>query len=100
MRHFLIVILGLLGFFQIAYSQTDDTTFPDGTIIPSWFRENTKIKLKDLGKTYTITDFGVNQDSTKVQTNSIQKVIDLAASNGGGVIVIPKGVFLSGALFF
>lgn len=100
MRHFLIVILGLLGFFQIAYSQTDDTTFPDGTIIPSWFRENTKIKLKDLGKTYTITDFGVNQDSTKVQTTSIQKVIDLAASNGGGVIVIPKGVFLSGALFF
>lgn len=100
MRHFLIVILGLLGFFQTAYSQTDDTTFPDGTIIPSWFRENTKIKLKDLGKTYTITDFGVNQDSTKVQTTSIQKVIDLAASNGGGVIVIPKGVFLSGALFF
>ena len=100
MRHFLIVILGFFGFFQTSYSQTADTTFPDGSGIPSWFRENTKIKLKDLGKIYTITDFGVNQDSTKVQTTSIQKVIDLAASTGGGVIVIPKGVFLSGALFF
>lgn len=100
MRHFLIVILGLFGFFQTTYSQTNDTTFPDGTIIPSWFRENTKIKLKDLGKVYTVTDFGVSLDSTKVQTTSIQKVIDLAASTGGGVVVIPKGVFLSGALFF
>jgi len=56
--------------------------------------------LKDLGKKYTITDFGVGKDSTKIQTIAIQKVIDKAAANGGGVIIIPKGVFLSGALFF
>ena len=73
---------------------------PDGSAIPNWFSQNEKLKLKDLGESYTITDFGVIQDSTIVQTNAIQKVIDLAASKGGGVIVIPKGVFLSGALFF
>ena len=39
-------------------------------------------------------------DSTIVQTKKIQEVIDLAARNGGGVIVIPKGTFLSGSLFF
>lgn len=99
MKQFLILILAFFSIAQKEYAQAKET-FPDGTEIPSWFTNTTKIKLKDLGKTYTITDFGVITDSTKIQTELIQKVIDKAATNGGGVIVIPKGVFLSGALFF
>lgn len=48
---------------------------------------------------YVITNFGVGTDSTRLNTVAIQSVIDKAAENGG-VVVIPKGVFLSGALFF
>lgn len=51
-------------------------------------------------KDYLITKFGVSTDSTKLNTKAIQKVIDKAGASGGGTIVIPKGVFLSGALFF
>ena len=51
-------------------------------------------------KDYVITEFGVNADSTIINTQKIQSVIDMASQKGGGVIVIPKGVFLSGALFF
>lgn len=50
---------------------------------------------------YRLPDFGVmDNDSTLVQTAAIQKVIDRAETDGGGVIVVPKGVFLTGALFF
>ena len=56
--------------------------------------------MNALGKKYSITNYGVVNDSTIVQTKKIQEVIDLAARNGGGVIVIPKGTFLSGSLFF
>jgi polygalacturonase len=35
-----------------------------------------------------------------LQTEAIQKTIDEASKQGGGVVVIPKGIFLSGALFF
>jgi len=49
---------------------------------------------------YLITDYGVNGDSTQLNTTAIQSVIDKAESNGGGTIVFPKGVYLSGALFF
>ncbi|MCM1020816.1 MAG: glycosyl hydrolase family 28 protein [Muribaculum sp.] len=49
---------------------------------------------------YVITDYGITTDSTLIQTQKIQNVIDLAEINGGGRIVIPKGTFLSGALFF
>ncbi|GLL55135.1 hypothetical protein KUBF_27970 [Bacteroides finegoldii] len=74
--------------------------FPDGKLIPDWFRNNESVNINSLGKQYRITDYGVVNDSAKLQTEQIQNVIDRAAKNGGGVIVIPKGTFLSGSLFF
>lgn len=74
--------------------------FPDGKMIPEWFRSQESVNINSLGKHYRITEYGVVNDSTKLQTGEIQQVIDLAAENGGGVIIIPKGAFLSGSLFF
>lgn len=51
-------------------------------------------------KDYIITRYGVGADSTKLNTQAIQKIIDQANLDGGGTIVVPKGVFLTGALFF
>jgi polygalacturonase len=49
---------------------------------------------------FNITKFGVSTDSTKLNTKAIQSAIDKAYASGGGTVVIPKGVYLSGALFF
>ncbi|RRB04933.1 rhamnogalacturonidase [Larkinella rosea] len=76
------------------------TTFPDGSPISSWFTTIRKVNLAQLGKRYVITDFGVKTDSSLVQTDAIQRVIDVAAGKGGGVVIIPKGTFRSGGLFF
>ncbi|WP_205703425.1 glycoside hydrolase family 28 protein [Hymenobacter radiodurans] len=51
-------------------------------------------------KDYIITEFGAGSDSTQLSTEAIQRTIDKANADGGGTVVIPKGVFLSGALFF
>lgn len=74
--------------------------FPDGTPVGEWFHQYGITPLEQLGRQYVVTDFGVKNDSTIVQTEALQRVIDLAAQNGGGVVVIPKGTFLSGSLFF
>jgi polygalacturonase len=74
--------------------------FPDGTAVPEWFRHSETVDVKTLGRHYRITDYGAANDSTVVQTATIQAVIDRAQADGGGVIVIPDGTFLSGALFF
>ena len=74
--------------------------FPDGTPIPAWFNDTAKVDVSQLGKRYVITDYGVKRDSNPVQTEQIQAVIDRAAKDGGGVVVIPEGVYLSGSLFF
>jgi alpha-L-rhamnosidase len=47
-----------------------------------------------------ITDFGAKADGTTVNTKAIQAAIDHLAARRGGTVVVPKGVFVSGALFF
>lgn len=74
--------------------------FPDGTPIPTWFSNATKVDVETLGKKYVITSHGVKNYSNEIQTEEIQAVIDKAAANGGGVVVIPRGEFYSGSLFF
>ena len=96
-----LYIFCILGIMQLSCAQkSENDFFPDGIKIPDWFKDVTKVNYKTLGKAYIITDFGVENDSTQLQTITIQKIIDTASTNGGGVIVIPKGTFLSGALFF
>jgi polygalacturonase len=73
--------------------------WPDGTPVSEWFRDTTRVNLTAL-KHYVVTDYGVDGYSTEVQTAKLQAVIDRAAQEGGGVIVIPRGTFVSGALFF
>ncbi len=51
-------------------------------------------------KRYVISDLGAVADGTTVNTKAIQAAIDRCAAEGGGVVVVPKGTFLSGALYF
>jgi polygalacturonase len=50
-------------------------------------------------KRYVISDFGAVGDGAKLNTKVIQAVIDRCAAAGGGLIVVPKGVFVTGSLF-
>ena len=101
MKNSCVLVLCMLGLFQQVFAQEKRSNlFPDGTKIPAWFMDVSKVKLENLGTPFNILDFGAVNDSTVLQTSVIQKTIDKAHSQGGGVIIIPKGTFLSGALFF
>jgi polygalacturonase len=51
-------------------------------------------------KQYVITQFGAVADGKTVNTKAIQAAIDKCAANKkGGVVVVPAGTFLSGAIF-
>ena len=99
-----LLIMRLLALLMPAVAATgaaaQERTWPDGTRMSRWFADTAKIDPDTLGRKYVITDYGVTADSTAVQTERIQKVIDTAWAGGGGVVVIPRGTFLSGALFF
>ena len=73
--------------------------FPDGTPVDGWFHNTSIPELTKLGKQYIITDYGIHDDG-RIYTENFQKLIDLVYNAGGGVIVIPRGTYMTGALFF
>lgn len=73
--------------------------FPDGTELNEWFYNTGVATLDALGKQYVINDYGVKDDGD-IYTQEIQSLINFVAENGGGVIVVPAGIYYSGALFF
>jgi polygalacturonase len=50
------------------------------------------------GEVCNIRDFGAVGDGTTVNTRAIQKAIDACGDGGGGRVVVPRGVFLTGTL--
>lgn len=69
--------------------------------------EHKKIRFKELyilkfktaakGKIYNILDYGAKDDTAFKNTTAIQAAIN--ACTAGGTVYIPKGTFISGALF-
>ena len=66
--------------------------FPDGTPIDPWFSNARPVDVASLGRQFVVTDYGVVREA-------LQAAIARAAEQGG-VVVIPKGVYLTGSLFF
>jgi len=48
---------------------------------------------------YIITGHGAIGDGLTLNTGAIQAVINKCAENGGGTLVVPEGIFLTGAIF-
>lgn len=102
-RRIAILFIFVFSAFSVFSAKTikkAQTTWPDGTAMTSWFSNTTKVDVQKLGRQYVITEYGVSTDQNLIQTEAIQAVIDRAANDGGGVIVVPRGTFLTGSLFF
>src|SRR5690606_24807580 len=51
-----------------------------------------------LAQEYTITDFGARNDGKTLASTAIQSAIDTAHKKGGGKVIVPEGVFLTGSI--
>lgn len=94
-----LLVIMMLASVSMQAKKIEKDLFPDGKEIPAWFKDTTRVDLSRLGKRYRITDYGVMMDG-KVYTKELQSLIDKVAADGGGVIVVPSGTFMTGALFF
>jgi len=55
---------------------------------------------RSVAKRYVVTSAGGVGDGQTLNTGVIQALIDKVAQQGGGILVVPKGTFITGALFF
>ena len=95
MKHLAALILCCL----LAAPLQGKEQWPDGSTMDKWFSQSPKPVKGKQARVFDIRSYGAIQDSTILQTAAIQKAID-AACVKGGTVVIPSGVWLSGALFF
>jgi len=49
-------------------------------------------------KVFKITDFGAIGDNKTLNTYAINKAIDSCSKTGGGIVEIPEGIFITGAI--
>jgi polygalacturonase len=57
------------------------------------------VSLLPAAQRFVITGHGANGDGKTLNTIAIQAAIDRCATNGGGDLVVPKGTFITGAIF-
>ncbi|MBW8326798.1 MAG: hypothetical protein K0M50_18690 [Prolixibacteraceae bacterium] len=104
MKNLLFLLIAFMVMSQLIFGRSTEKKtagcFPDGTPIPASLTDTTKINPDALGRKWVVSDFGAVGDGQTLNTKSIQKAIDEASGKGGGVVVIPEGLFLTGALFF
>ena len=79
--------------------QPSPELWPDATPMDAWFADTTAVSLSALGRQYRLTDYGIFPDGT-LHTEAIQSLIDRIAAEGGGVLVVPAGTYLTGGLHF
>ena len=98
---FILLLLSLSSFAKKGNSAKNDSghLWPDGTPIAPWFFDTTRVDISKLGKQYILTDHRIFADG-RIHTTEIQALIDKAAADGGGVIVVPEGIYMTGGLHF
>ena len=47
---------------------------------------------------FNITTYGARSDSKTINTSAIQKAIDACHASGGGTVLVPEGVFVTGSV--
>ena len=99
MKHILLSWLACTLLCMPSFAKKTTDQWPDGSKISEWFKQTTSVDIQTLGKAYHVTDYGVVNDG-KLHTTEMQALINKVASEGGGVIVIPEGTYMTGAIFF
>lgn len=93
----LLLILPVGMLFLILASCTGDGKSDLVRKLESIFYEASFARIPE--RTFSVADYGAEGDGQSLDTRAIQAAIDAASEAGGGVVTLPEGLYVSGALF-
>lgn len=70
----------------------------------TWYVKNAPFKMQEVkvpvfpGKIFSIKDYGGVSDGQTLNTDAFKKVIDACATAGGGIVIVPPGLWLTGPI--
>lgn len=70
----------------------------DGSL-PHWIKNVGARREPNKKKNFSVNSYGAKNDGVTNSTKAIQKAIDEASRNGGGIVAFQPGTYLTGALF-
>jgi exo-poly-alpha-galacturonosidase len=95
---FLLTLFLLQGISAMAQFKVDSQGYSRPVVEADHFGyQDASLRLM---KHYHITAYGAVGDGKTINTIAIQKTIDDCSAKGGGVVEVPKGIFISGSIFF
>ena len=65
----------------------------------SWMKQVGAVSYPAQQTVYNVVDYVAKGDAICMNTKTIQKAIDTAEQAGGGMVVFPPGIYLTGSLF-
>ncbi|UKM63831.1 glycoside hydrolase family 28 protein [Flavobacteriaceae bacterium GSB9] len=83
----------------MACKQQMNSTPTNGQQKPDWTEKVGAKNFEIINKTYYVNDFGAFNNGTTLNTEAIQKTIDVCAKNGGGTVTFKPGDYLTGSIF-
>ena len=101
MRGFLVIIFPLIFFTVLSCKKSEPSINLREIEVNAPF-EMSAITVPDFANCseYIITDFGAVQNDQKLTSKAITKAMELANQSGGGVVIIPKGEWLTSKIHF
>ena len=89
----ILLILSFYGYKGIGQESNQEDSWKQASAIL-----NNIIEPKFPNKIYNITDFGAIGDGITKNTSAINKAIDKCSKKGGGIVLVSKGTFFTGAI--
>jgi polygalacturonase len=78
---------------------TVNLSFENNPTPPSWIKKVGAKSFSLKKNVYYVNDFGAVADGKIINTQAIQKTIDICSKNGGGIVAFKKGIYLTGSIF-
>ncbi|MBC7721171.1 MAG: right-handed parallel beta-helix repeat-containing protein [Pedobacter sp.] len=87
-----VILIGFLSSLPIQISAQENANM-------EWVKKVGASSVPTQKKIFKVNDFGAVNDGVTINTNAIQKTIDVCSKNGGGIVTFAAGVYVTGSLF-